>query len=109
LIVKPPKDEKQLKGGGQDARPTDDRSTALVELIDIAPTILDYARLPAPQRIQGESFRPIIEGSSDASDHKQQVLCEYTNNDKTQSGKCIRTQRYKYAYWDHGRGAELYD
>lgn len=130
LIVKPPKDKKQLEGDGRDARPTDagkefvvrpsrlhtERSRqdacttdALVELIDIAPTILDYAGLPAPERIEGESFRSMIEGNSDTSNHKQQVLCEYTSNDRSLSAKCIRTQRYKYAYWNNGRGAELYD
>jgi len=78
----------------------------LVELIDLAPTILDYAGLPIPELMQGTSVRPLIEGGGTGKD---QVLCEFTTADRSQSSKCVRTDRYKYAYWSGGRGAELFD
>ncbi len=34
-----------------------------VRLIDIMPTVLDYLGLPIPERVQGESLRPLIEGA----------------------------------------------
>ena len=40
------------------------RSDALVELIDIAPTLLDSAGLPIPERMQGRSLLPILSGDA---------------------------------------------
>src|SRR5690606_34897377 len=37
----------------------------LVQNLDFAPTLLDYAGLTAPEEMQGESFRHLANGSSD--------------------------------------------
>ncbi len=55
LIVKPP----------TDAWATPARTDALVEMVDIAPTILDIAGVPAPARFQGRSFLPLLRGVSE--------------------------------------------
>ncbi|MGC9450790.1 MAG: sulfatase family protein [Oceanipulchritudo sp.] len=38
------------------------RSDAPVELVDLAPTFLDLARVPVPGAFQGKSLRPLLEG-----------------------------------------------
>ena len=39
------------------------KASGLVELIDIAPTLLDLAGLPAPGHMQGRSLAPILSGA----------------------------------------------
>ncbi len=78
----------------------------LIEVMDVAATILDYAQVPRPERMQATSLRPLLEG---AGRGKEQVLCEYTSNDRAIKGKCLRTDRYKYVFWTPGREEELYD
>lgn len=84
----------------------------LVEHIDLAPTILDYADLRIPDTIQGQSLRPLLEGGSGGKDA---VLCEWTTNNRSAHGKCIRTAQHKYVFWsrqsdqDKQRQIELYD
>ena len=51
-----------LPGRFRDAR----RCEALVELIDIAPTLLDLAGVPHPPRMQGRSLLPILAGECGA-------------------------------------------
>ena len=43
------------------------RSDALVELTDIAPTLLEIAGLPVPEETQGRSLLPLLQGA-DARD-----------------------------------------
>jgi arylsulfatase A-like enzyme len=87
------------------------RIGSLVEHVDLAPTILDYAGLAQPAELPGISLRSILE---DASGNPQPatrdaVLCEYVSNDRAQRSKCLRTARYKYVFQGAGRPAELYD
>lgn len=44
------------------ARARGQRSPALVQSIDFAPTMLDFAGVSVPRTMQGESFRPAVEG-----------------------------------------------
>lgn len=78
----------------------------LVEVMDIAPTILDYAGIEAPSEMQAKTFRPTLEG---AEGGHEAVLSEYTSNDRRINGKCLVTQRYKYVLWDTEDGGEFYD
>jgi arylsulfatase len=52
-------------------------SDALVELTDIAPTLLEVCGLPVPERMQGRSLLPILSGESDPHLHRDFVRCEY--------------------------------
>jgi len=85
---------------------TPGRCDGLTEVMDIAATILDYAGVPKPEQMRAVSFRPALEGNPFGHDS---VLCEYTNNNQTMSGKCLRTERYKYALWTCEDGGEFYD
>jgi arylsulfatase A-like enzyme/tetratricopeptide (TPR) repeat protein len=57
LIIKPAAG----KGAGR-------RITALVQHVDIVPTILDLAKAPAPDKLAGQSLGPLLEGSSGTPD-----------------------------------------
>jgi arylsulfatase A-like enzyme len=95
LVVKEP----QSKQRGQTI-------STLTELIDLAPTMLDYADVTAPSTIQGNSLMPLLKNNDY---HKEQILCEYLTNDRQRHGKCIRTERYKYELWSPGGEEKLYD
>ncbi|MFH1377706.1 MAG: sulfatase-like hydrolase/transferase [Planctomycetota bacterium] len=63
-------------------------SDALVELIDINPTLCEYTGLPAQENIDARSFSGILSG--DADTHRDDVFCSETNY------SAIRTREYKY-------------
>ena len=52
-------------------------SKALVELGDVAPTILELNGLPIPQYMQTKSLAPILLGKADPDHHKDAVYAEY--------------------------------
>ncbi len=55
------------------------RTDALVELIDLAPTIMQACGYEVPDRMQGRSLWPILTGQADASHHRDSVYSEYYN------------------------------
>lgn len=52
-------------------------SDALIELVDIATTLLELAGLEVPYYMQGKSLLPILLGEADLHHHKDSVYCEY--------------------------------
>jgi arylsulfatase A-like enzyme len=52
-------------------------SDALVELVDVASTLLEAAGLPLPDQNQGRSLLPLLEGHVALDSHKPYVLSEY--------------------------------
>jgi len=52
---------------------------ALVELVDIAPTLLEAAELPVPGFMQGKSLLGILEGTNPAAHHKDVVVSEFND------------------------------
>ncbi len=71
-------------------------SQAMVSFVDIAPTILDWARQPAPKDIAGRSLLPILgEGSPKGWDV---VYGSHTFHEVTMyyPMRMIRTREYKY-------------
>lgn len=65
---------------------------ALVEFIDIAPTILDFCRVPVPAALQGKSLTPLLRG--EVKRHRDRVVAEYSENEEAM----IRTERWKFIY-----------
>lgn len=53
------------------------RSDAMVELVDIVPTLLDSLGMETPTRVQGKSFHDICTGKADPHNHRDQVYAEY--------------------------------
>ena len=87
------------------------RSSALVELTDLAPTLLELGGLPVPSSMQGRSLLPILEGGADPGRHREFVRSEYYRAlAGVQSfGTMVRSERFKQVvYHGHGLG-ELFD
>jgi len=68
------------------------RTKALVEFIDIMPTILDLCRLEAPKGVQGRSLVPLLGGRTDT--HRKHVFVEYAWADEAM----VRDARWKLVY-----------
>ena len=89
------------------------QSDALVELMDLAPTVLEACGQPVLDRMQARSLMPICTGQTDPHKHRDQVYCEYYNamagHNHSAHGTMIFDGRYKIAVY-HGRNeGELYD
>ena len=92
------------------------RITQLVSLIDLPPTLLDAAGVPAPDVMSGTSILPLARG--EAVDWQEEVFIQMS---EAQLGRAIRSKRWKYAVtapngdgWDdassdHYVETELYD
>ena len=90
---------------------------ALVELTDLAPTLLDAAGLPVPDHMAGRSLLPLLRGA--ASEHRAEVRCEYyaalRSLKRNLSGwsdsraTMIRDRRYKLAVYHGHPVGELFD
>jgi arylsulfatase A-like enzyme len=94
----------------QPQAPTD----ALVELVDLAPTLLDAAGLPPGERMQGKSLMPLLTGTAESV--KARVICEYNDAlagvgmDDHTHGIMVFDGRYKICvYQGHPDCGEIYD
>jgi arylsulfatase A-like enzyme len=72
------------------------RSRALAQSIDIAPTLLDYAGVRAPDTMQGKSLRRIVEGKTTKLRNyafSENLWSTYFGNPRIES---VRTADWKY-------------
>ena len=76
-------------------------SKALVELIDLYPTLCDLCGLDLPKHLQGKSLAPVLEDP--ATKHRDYAYSSYphTNSDtrKRVVGHSIRNDRVRYTEW----------
>ena len=90
---------------------------ALVELTDIAPTLLELAGVDIPERMQGRSLKPLLSDANAADHHRDFVRCEYyqaLNPSARESftgsyGTMIRDDRHKLVVYHGHELGELYD
>ncbi|GAB3027436.1 sulfatase [Niabella terrae] len=86
-------------------------SDALVQNLDFAPTLLDYAGVAVPGDMQGQSFRELAAGTSEKwRDAIYYTYYEYPSIHMVKRHYGIRTQRYKlmHFYYDVDEW-EMYD
>jgi arylsulfatase len=88
-------------------------SDALVELVDIAPTLLDAAGIEVPWAMQGRSLLPILEGRADPHTHKQHVVSEFKDSigghpDHTHGSMVFDGRHKSVIYHGHPMG-EIFD
>lgn len=82
----------------------------LVSLLDLFPTLCDYAGLMIPETVEGQSLMPCLRGEKDRSDEKYVVSQWHTEWGFTiEPGRMLRTNRFKYTHYLEGGGEELYD
>lgn len=84
-------------------------SAALLQNLDFAPSMLDWAGAPIPREMQGRSFRPIAEGRS-PDDWRSAIYYRYWMNRahfNVPAHLGMRTERYKLIhFYDDPRGPE---
>ncbi|HLH58082.1 MAG TPA: sulfatase-like hydrolase/transferase [Streptosporangiaceae bacterium] len=90
------------------------RSSALVELTDLAPTLLDAAGLPREPGMQGRSLWPMLAGDAGLDHHRDDVYSEYYNampwhKDPAAQATMVRTESHKLVVMHGLAGGELYD
>ena len=73
----------------------DAKSDALVELVDLYPTLSDLANLPKPTGTEGSSFKHIIKDPTLPG--KSTAYSQYPRDQYV--GYSIRTSRYRYIEW----------
>lgn len=93
-------------------------SSALVELVDVLPTLLRLAGIEARTPMAGRSLLPVLTDEGDVA-HRDTVRCEYygaIGSDTTARvrmhgsyGTMIRDQRYKLCVYHGHDVGELYD
>lgn len=87
------------------------RLDALVQNLDFAPTLLDYANVEIPADLQGESFREVLSGEDPSfRDHAYYTYYEHPSEHHVMRHYGLRTDRYKliHFYYDLDYW-ELYD
>lgn len=86
LLVSTP----EMRGKGR-------KTSALVEFIDIYPTLCDLAGLPKPQHLQGKSFAPLLDDPT--LSWKKTALSQYPRNRLGLMGYSLRTDQYRLVSW----------
>lgn len=82
-----------------------------MELVDIAPTLLDAADIPIPAGVQGRSLMPLLTG--EATTHRDSVYMEYFDSNlpfptpRMLTG--VRTDKWKLNFYAKPQVGELYD
>jgi len=90
-------------------------SDALVELVDLAPTILDAARIEIPYNMQGKSLLPLLSGKAGLQSHKDFVICEFNDainvrdNPDYSHGVMYYDGQYKVCVYAGHDAGEIYD
>lgn len=104
------------------------RCDSLIEMVDVAPTLLDLCGLPIPDTVQGQSFAALVTGRRAEYRPREMVYSENIIPEVITGGalnmpfvpgqgvagirhpdaKMARTLRWKLNYYP-GHGAELYD
>lgn len=94
---------------------TGQKCSALVELVDIYPTLCKLADLPLPTHLEGNSLVPLLENPQQSG--KGYALSQWPGKRKNVMGYSIRTPDWRYTEWrkQHKRrtdeviARELYD
>ena len=87
------------------------KSNALVEFVDVYPTLAEAAGLPLPAHLEGTSFKPLLENPD--RPWKVAAFSQYPR--KKLMGYSMRTDQYRFTVWvdrtDHTKidAIELYD
>jgi len=80
-------------------------TSALADLIDVYPTLVDLTGIARPATLDGVSLAPTL---NDPKASVQDALVQYRPTEPSRTGYSIRTRRYRYTLWPDG-SEELYD
>jgi arylsulfatase A-like enzyme len=89
-------------------------SDAIVEFVDVYPTLCELAGLPVPETLEGRTLTPLLDGT--ATKVKDAAFSQFPRKHQGGAfmGYAMRTDRYRYVEWlERGSGQivarELYD
>ena len=88
---------------------------AMVQTIDLAPTVLELAAVPDSTPREGRSFVPLLRGEGERPPWRTSLLIEYSSDTvfpriRNMGYRAVRTERYKYIdYLELPGSDELYD
>ncbi len=92
------------------------RTKAMIESVDVYPTVCELAGIIPTSKLDGTSFRSVLEGTSDGiRDHVIHVYPRSKSGQGNVLGRAIRTPRYRMVEWkpiggsDSDAEYELYD
>ena len=94
LIVVPP-------GGA----PRPAATTGVVEVFDIAPTVLDYASCEVPRIMAARSLRGMIERGEKG---KEFAISMFFDEKRAARGVCVRSERFTYGQWTQSGSRGLF-
>jgi len=91
-----------------------EKSDALVEFVDVYPTLCELAALPLPDHLEGKSLAPLLDDPDRAVKDTAFSQFPRRHQGREYMGYTMRTDRYRYVEWkDRRTGAvfatELYD
>ena len=99
LVIRLPEDARKPQGERRDF-------PSLVELVDVMPTLLDFAGLDIPDHLAGRSLgtltRSLVNNPYPQQTWRDAAFCE------TENGRMLRTNRWKLCHYSNDIG-ELYD
>jgi len=72
--------------------------------LDLLPTMLDFADVPVPAKLQGRSLRPLALGET-VTAWRDHVVVEDSLRQRTE-GRMVRSERYKYCVYNYGQQRE---
>ncbi|MDB4743113.1 sulfatase-like hydrolase/transferase [Planctomicrobium sp.] len=100
----------RVPGAKSNGKTTD----ALVEFIDVYPTLCDLAGLPLPEHLEGKSMTSLLSNSNQS--FKEAAFSQFRrqNGKVPLMGYAMRTERHRYIEWQDRRtrkvvATELYD
>ncbi len=67
---------------------------AMVSLVDLFPTVCALAGIPIPERVQGRSLLPLVDGRRE--ELHDALFAEVNYHAAYEATRCVRTPRYKY-------------
>ena len=82
------------------------RCSGVCSLVDVTATVVDLAGAPGLSDLDGDSLRPLLEGTTTA--WKDEAFCEYCGHATNRAGRMLRAGRWKINVY-HGEPPELYD
>ena len=94
------------------------RSNALVEFVDVYPTLADLAGLSLPAQLEGTSFKPLLDDPNrpwKSAAFSQYQRSRVATHGPDLMGYTMRTDRYRFTVWVHQNdhstvdSLELYD
>ena len=82
----------------------------LVSLIDVVPTLCDWAGIDAPPALPGRSLLPWLGASPPVDDDRKCVVSTWRGDGEVLApARMLRTRRFKYMHYLEDNAEELYD